>query len=109
MVVGAGQAHHPVRGGGEGDLVAGLGGSDRQGDGEVGFSGAGRSEQDDVGLGGDEVGHPQVHDQLAVQVLGVGEVEILQRLQGGEPGPADPGVGAVGLAGGDLPAQHRGR
>src|SRR3954453_13650006 len=31
----------------------------------VGLAGAGWSEQDDVGLGGDEVGHPEVNDELA--------------------------------------------
>jgi hypothetical protein len=108
-VVGAGQAHHPVRGGGEGDLVPGLGGADGEGDRQVGLAGAGWAEQDDVGLGGDEVGHPEVDDQFAIQVRGVGEVELLQGLDRGKAGPADPGLGAVCFAGGDLAAQDRGQ
>ncbi len=58
----------------------------------VGLAGTGRAEQDHVGPGGDEVAHPEVDDELSVQVGAVGEVEVLEGLQGGEPGPADPGV-----------------
>ena len=54
------------------DPVPGVAGADGQGRGQMGLAGAGRAEQDHVGLGGDEVGHPEVDDQCAVQVRGVG-------------------------------------
>ena len=56
-----------------------------QGDGEVGLAGAGWSEQDDVGLGGHEVGHPEVGDEFAVQAGCAGEVEVLEGLRAGNP------------------------
>jgi hypothetical protein len=49
-----------------------------------------------------------VDDEFTVEVGGVGEVEVLERLAGGQPGAPDAGFGAVGLAGGDFTAQDRG-
>ena len=53
--VGGTEPVDPLGGGGEGDAVAGQAGTDAQGDGEVGLAGAGRTEEDDVGAGVDEV------------------------------------------------------
>ena len=44
---------------------------------------------------------------LAFEAAGVLEVEVLQRLAGGEAGGADAALAAVGLAGGDLALQAR--
>ena len=95
-------------GGREQDPVPGLAGADRDPGGEVGLAGAGRSEEDDVLLGGDEVQGAQVRDEVAAQAAGVVEVELLQGLSGREPGGADPSFAAVGLAGGHLALQARG-
>ena len=104
-MVGVGEAGDPFGGGGEQDPVAGLAGPDRQADGEVGLAGAGRAEEHDVVLGGDEVQGAQVGDQVAFEAAGVVEVELLQRLAGREPGGADAALTAVGLPGGDLALQ----
>jgi hypothetical protein len=89
-VVGVGEAGDPVGGGGERDAVPSLAGPDRQAGGQVGLAGAGRAEEHDVLAAGDEVQRAQVRDQVALQAAGVVEVELLQRLAGGEPGSADP-------------------
>ena len=80
VVVGAGEAVDPLGGGREQDPVPGLAGADRDAGGEVGLAGAGRSEEDDVVLGGDEVEGAQVRDQVASQAAGVVEVELLEGL-----------------------------
>jgi hypothetical protein len=43
-IVGGFESGHPVHGGGESDAMPGLGGFDRQSDGQVGFAGTGRSQ-----------------------------------------------------------------
>ena len=106
-VVGFGKPIDPLTGGGELDSVAGLASADRQPGGEVGLAGAGRTEQDDVLLGGDEVQGAQVCDGLPLQAAGV-VVVVLQALAGGEPGGADPPLAAVGLTGRDLALQAGG-
>ena len=89
--------------------MPGLAGADRDAGGQVGLAGAGRAEEDDVLLGGDEVQGAQVGDQVAFEAAGVVEVELLQGLAGREPGGADAAFAAVGLAGGDLALQARGQ
>jgi hypothetical protein len=89
--------------------VAGLAGADGQSDGQVGLTGAGRAEEDDVVAGGGEVQGAQVRDDLAFEAAGVVEVELFQRLAGREPGSADAAFSAVGLAGGDLALQAGGQ
>ena len=87
------------------DPVSGLAGADRQPDGEVGFAGAGWAEEDHVLLRGDEVQGAQVRDRVAFEAAGVVEVELLQRLAGGEAGGADAAFAAVAFAGGDFALQ----
>ena len=108
-VVGVGEPGDPLGGGGECDPVPGLAGADAQPGGQVGFPGAGRAEEHDVVLGGDEVQGAQVGDGLAFEGPLVVEVEVLQGLAGGEPGGADAALAAVGLPGGDLALQARGQ
>jgi len=47
--------------------MAGLTGADGQPDGQVGFAGAGRAEEDDVVSGGDEVEGAQMGDGVAFE------------------------------------------
>ena len=108
-VVGLGEAGDPFGGGGEQDPVPGLAGADGQADGQVGLAGAGRAEEHDVVAGGGEVEGAQVGDHLAFEAAGMVEVELLQRLAGGEPGGADAAFAAVGLAGGDFALQAGGQ
>jgi len=104
-VVGGGEPVDPFAGGGEGDAVPGLAGADAEPDGEVGLAGAGRAEEDDVVLGGDEVEGAQVRDHVSFEGAGVVEVELLDALSGGEAGGADAAFPAVALAGGHLALQ----
>ena len=92
-----GEPVDPLAGGGELDPVPGLAGPDRQPGGQVGLPGAGRAEQDDVLLGGDEVQGAQMGDGLPLQTTGVVVVEVFQALAGREPGCSDPALTAVGL------------
>jgi hypothetical protein len=92
----------PLRRDGEQDTVAGLAGADRETGREVGFAGAGRTEEHHVVLRGDEVQCGEVGDGVAFEAAGVVEVELLDALAGGESGGADPALAAVGVAGGDL-------
>ena len=69
----------------------------------------GRSEQDHVLAGVEEVELAEVLDHRLLHRALEGEVELLERLAGGEPGGLDPALAAVGVAGGDLGAeQHLG-
>jgi hypothetical protein len=45
--------------------VAGVAGADRQADGQMGFAGAGRAQEDDVVAGGDEVECAEMGDDVA--------------------------------------------
>ena len=101
-MVGFGESGDPLAGGGELDAVAGLAGADGQADGEVGLAGAGRTQEDDVVAGGDEVQGAEVGDQVALEGALVVKVELLEGLAGREAGGADADLTAVGLAGGDF-------
>ncbi len=80
-----------------------------QGDREMRLAGRGRPEQHDILLAGEKV-------QLAEMQHGVlgdrrlkGEVKLLERLAGGEPGGFDAGLAAVAVAAVGLGLeQHRG-
>jgi hypothetical protein len=48
-----------------------------------------------------------VLDHLALDGALEGEVELLERLAGGEAGGLDPRLAAVALPGGDLGREHR--
>ena len=57
----------------------------------------------------EEVELPEVLDHRLLDRALEGEVELLERLAGGEPGGLDPALTAVAVAGGDLGAeQHLG-
>ena len=81
-----------------GDAVAGEAGADPQRDREVGLAGAGRAEQHDVLFAGQEVELAEVQHGVPGDRGLEGEVELLQRLAGGEPCGLDAGLAAVALA-----------
>ncbi|GAA3493892.1 hypothetical protein GCM10019016_009910 [Streptomyces prasinosporus] len=89
--------------------MAGLAGPDAEPGGEVGFAGAGRSQKDHVLLSGDEVQRPQMGDDFAFHRPLVVEIEVLQRLAGGESSCPDASLGAMGVTGSDLPLQACGQ
>jgi hypothetical protein len=92
----------PVRGGGEQHPVSGLAGPDRQPDRELGFAGAGWSEEDDFILVGDEINVPRWAMRSRSEAAGVDEVELLQRLSGKEVRVADAALTAVRFPGSHL-------
>ena len=61
-----------------------------EGLGEVRLAGSGWSEEDDVFLGVQEVELPEMLDDLFFDGALEGEVELLERLSGGEPCGFDP-------------------
>jgi hypothetical protein len=61
----------------------------------MGLAGAGRAEQHDVVAGVEEVELAEVLDDLAFDRALKGEVELLERLSGGEAGGLDPPLPAV--------------
>lgn len=103
--MGLGQASDPLCSRGERHSVPSLTRPDRKADREVGLPGAGRAQEDDVLARGDEIQGPQMCDHLAAQPAGVIEVELFERLAGGEPSCPDPAFAAVGFPGGDLTSQ----
>ena len=108
LALGVGQQRDPFGGGAERDAVAGQAGADPERDRQVRLAGAGRAEQDDVLAAGEEVELAEVQDRLAPQRGLEGEVELLERLAGGEPGGLDPGLAAVAVAAVGLGLQQRG-
>jgi hypothetical protein len=70
--------------------------------GEVCLAGAGRSEQQHVVLGCDEVQGPEVGNLLALETAGVVEVEFPQALAGRKPGGPHSAFAAMAVAGRDL-------
>jgi hypothetical protein len=75
---------------------------DAEGDGEVGFAGAGWSQEDHVVGFSEEVELVEMGDLLAGYGALVGEVEVIQGLDLGEPGCFDPVLAAVGFSGSDF-------
>src|SRR5207245_9811906 len=88
----------PFDGGGEGDTLAGQAGPDRDRDRQMALAGAGRAQQHDVLLAVQEVQLAEVLDHLLLDGALEGEVELLERLAGGEAGRLDPALAAAGLA-----------
>ena len=62
VALGVGEQRDPFGGGAERDAVAGEAGADPERDREVRLAGAGRAEQDDVLLAGEEVELAEVQD-----------------------------------------------
>jgi hypothetical protein len=73
----------------------------------MGLAGARRAQQDDVLAGVQEIELTEVLDDLALDRALEGEVELLQRLAGGEPRRLDAAFAAVALPAGDLGRQQR--
>jgi hypothetical protein len=71
------------------------------------LAGAGRAEQDDVLLAGEEVQLPEVQDDVAAERGLEGEVELLEGLARREPRGLDPGLPAVTVARVGLPGRQR--
>ena len=67
----------------------------------------GRPEEDDVLAAVQEVELAEVLDQGLLDRALEGEVELLERLAGGEAGGLDPALAAVAVARGDLGGQQR--
>src|SRR3954453_13022063 len=72
----------------------------------MGLAGAGRAEQDDVLLSGEEVELAEVEHRVAADRGLEGEVEVLERLARREPGGLDPGLATVAVAAVDLGLQQ---
>ena len=85
----------PFGGGRELHALAGEARADREGDREVCFAGAGRSEEDHVLFAVQEVELPEMLNDRLLDAALEGEVELLQRFAGGEPGGLDPPLAAV--------------
>ena len=65
----------------------------------MGLAGPGRSEEDDVVFGLDEVEGAEMGDDVSFEGALVVEVEVLEGFAGGEAGGANADLAAVGLAG----------
>jgi len=76
--VGVGQAGDPSGGGSELHSVAGLAGADAKADRQVGLASAGWAEEHHVLPGRHKVQRAEVGDGVAVEALGVVEVELFQ-------------------------------
>jgi hypothetical protein len=88
--LGVSEHRDPFGRGAEQDAVPGQARADRKRDREVCLAGAGRAQQHDVLLAGQEVQLGEVqHGVLGDRGL-EGEVEFLDRLARGEPGGLDP-------------------
>ena len=88
--------------------MAGQAGADPERDREVRLAGAGRAEQDDVLAAGEEVELAEVQHRVAADRGLEGEVELLERLAGGEAGGLDAALAAVAVAAVGLGLQQRG-
>ena len=71
------------------------------------LAGAGRAEQDHVLARVQEVELAEVLDDGLLHAALEGEVELLQRLAGGEAGGLDAALAAVAVARGDLGGEQR--
>src|SRR5438128_6942968 len=71
------------------------------------LAGSGRSQQHNVLLGVQEVELAEVLDHLLFDRALEGEVELLERLAGGEARRADAALAAVRVAGGGLGGEQR--
>jgi hypothetical protein len=91
----------------EDHALAGEARADRERDRQMGLAGAGRSEQDDVLPCVEEVELAEVLDHLLFDRALEGEVELLERLAGGEPRSADAALAAVRVPSGGLGCEQR--
>jgi hypothetical protein len=99
LALGVGEQRDPFGRGAERDPVAGQASPDAERDREVCLAGAGRAEQDDVLLAGEEVELTEMQDRVALEACLEREVELLQGLARGEPRGLDPRLPAVRIAG----------
>ena len=106
LAFGLAEPGDPLGGGRELHALPGEARADPERGRDVGLAGAGRAEQDHVLAGVQEVELPEVLDHRLLDRALEGEVELLQRLAGGEPGGLDPALAAVAVAGGDLGAEQ---
>jgi hypothetical protein len=106
--LGVGQQRDPFGGGAERDAVAGQAGADPERDAQMRLAGARRSEEDDVLAAVQEVELAEVQHRLAADAGLEGEVEVLERLAGGEAGGRDAGLAAVTVAAVGLGLKQRG-
>src|SRR5204863_587111 len=102
LPLGVAEAGDPFGRGGEGDALTGEAGTDPERDREVCLAGAGRAEQDDVVLGGEEVELAEMEDERLLDGALEAEVELLERFAGGEAGLLDPRLATVRVARCDL-------
>jgi len=107
LAFGVAEPCDPFGGGRERDLVAGEAGPDSERDREMCFAGAGRAQQDYVLAGVEKVELAKVLDHLLLDRALEGEVELLERLAGGEACLLDAALAAVAFSGGDLGGEHR--
>ncbi len=107
LALGVGEQCDPFGRGAKRDALAGEAGADPQGDAEMGLSGAGRAQEDDVLFAGQEVELAEVGDERLLDRALKGEVELVQRLSGGEPRCFDAALAAVRLARGVLGREQR--
>src|SRR5439155_23985875 len=101
------EAGDPLGRGREADALAGEAGTDAERDRQVRLAGAGRAEQDDVVAGGEEVELAEMEDERLLHRALEAEVELLERLAGGEAGLLDPRLAAVRVSRCDLGLQQR--
>jgi hypothetical protein len=87
VALSVGQQRDPLGGGLERHAVPCEACADPQRDGQVRLAGAGRAEQDDVLLAGQEVELAEVQDRLALEAGLEGEVERLERCGPGTSRP----------------------
>jgi hypothetical protein len=109
LALGVGERGDPFGRRLEDDALSGEARADPQGHGQMSFPGAGRAQQHDVLLAGQEVQLGEVQHRVATQAALEGEVELLDRLARREPGGLDPCLAAVAVAAIDLRLQERRR
>jgi hypothetical protein len=107
LALSVGEQRDPLGGGAEQHSLSGQARADRERDREVGLAGAGWAKQDHVLAGVQEVELAEVLDHLLLDRALEGEVELLERLAGGEPCGFDPKLSAGGVTRGDLGGQQR--
>src|SRR5215207_1260020 len=102
-----GEHGDPFGGGAERDAVSGEAGADADRDRQMTFPGPRRAEQDEILAAGEEVELAEMQDLVAADRGLEGEVELLERLAGGEARGLDAALAAVAVAAVDLGLEQR--